>query len=582
MRLLNTKTLVIEEFYGDVPPYAILSHTWGDGEASYVDFVEGRASSLEGYQKILGCCDQAMRDGLEYVWIDTCCIEKQSSAELSAAINSMFNWYRCSVVCYAYLEDVQSTHMEYYSSFKASRWFTRGWTLQELLAPFTVVFFSSDWENIGTRDSLQEIIAEITNINREFFETGNLADFSIAQKMSWASLRQTTRVEDQAYCLLGLFGVSMPLIYGEGERAFIRLQEAIIKESDDHSIFAWTNATPRYPDTKIVRGGLLAPSPAPFANSRSIVRTQVDEGISPYTITNAGLQISLPVVNFSSSTEIPVTRSRGSKGSVSFIINVPRGQSIAFLNCHHKGDHAFRIAIFLERPQVQLKLERPYQRVRCNFGILSIEWIKVFRVLRQQSLLIETHNLSDAALTRPNKREKLVIIELPKSPIFNFKLKRNGSGPLWRCQGTWTLTLAIPWRREGFSTTFPILFEHPQGGAFIILVVIRSGDGVVPCTAHLIQNFRMPHDGEDTSWYDSGNGILECYQESPDGRLQLSLDVREAAHASIIKLNACADSNGMEIIKSGIVSRPGVRKALPAPPGSYYPTDSLYGGFGVK
>ncbi|KAH7364549.1 hypothetical protein BKA65DRAFT_371585, partial [Rhexocercosporidium sp. MPI-PUGE-AT-0058] len=173
---------------------------------------------------------QALSDGWEWVWIDSCCIDKTSSAELSEAINSMFRWYREAQVCYAYLSDVPGgsdweTRQQSNSAFRKSQWFTRGWTLQELLAPEMVVFFDADWEDIGTKNSMQALLSSITGID-------NFKDYAlacIAKKMSWASNRETTREEDKAYCLMGLFAVNMPPLYGEGMAAFYRLQIEILK-----------------------------------------------------------------------------------------------------------------------------------------------------------------------------------------------------------------------------------------------------------------------------------------------------------------------------------------------------------------
>jgi len=239
--------------------YAILSHRWfedanheilyadiqeidqsviGTLEDSRVNVVKNAqyagctASSKPGFRKLQGAARQALEDDYEYIWIDTCCIDKSSSAELSEAINSMFKWYRESEVCYAYLVDVSdATDTSEGSPFAASQWWKRGWTLQELLAPSKLKFFTSDWKVIGHREHLGTMIAGITGIRPEVFEErSDLNMFSIAQRMSWASGRTTTRPEDIAYCLMGLFDVNMPILYGEGEKAFIRLQQEIIKD----------------------------------------------------------------------------------------------------------------------------------------------------------------------------------------------------------------------------------------------------------------------------------------------------------------------------------------------------------------
>ena len=214
MRLLNSSTLELEEFYGTLPSYAILSHTWEKEAVSIEDLSQEYIRQMLGYHKILSCCEQAFLDGIDYVWIDTCCIDKRSSSELSEAINSMYAWYRSAEVCYAFLADVRNdedTDTEN-SGFRNSRWFTRGWTLQELLAPSSVVFYDKDWVEIGTRWSLRDTLSQITGIDKEVLGHNNLSSCSVATKMSWASKRKTTRVEDIAYCLMGIFDVNMPMV----------------------------------------------------------------------------------------------------------------------------------------------------------------------------------------------------------------------------------------------------------------------------------------------------------------------------------------------------------------------------------
>jgi hypothetical protein len=269
MRLLHTTNYKLEEFGAhEIPLYAILSHTWGENEITFQDIESADVKKEERCEKIRNTCTVAADHGFDYVWIDTCCIDKTSSAELSEAINSMYRWYQESAVCYAYLADVLSKaddhqSMARSSEFSKSKWFTRGWTLQELIAPFIVIFFDQKWQEIGTKSSLRQPISEITGIPDSILLGDDLECASVAQRMSWASERETTRVEDRAYCLIGIFSVNMPLLYGEGERAFIRLQEEIIKVSDDHSLFAW--------ESDDSSGSLLATSPAAFSNSSKII-----------------------------------------------------------------------------------------------------------------------------------------------------------------------------------------------------------------------------------------------------------------------------------------------------------------------
>ncbi|KAH7403059.1 heterokaryon incompatibility protein-domain-containing protein [Cadophora sp. MPI-SDFR-AT-0126] len=261
MRLLNTSTLKLESFFGrEIPIYAILSHTWGDDEVTLQDMANPtEAEQKLGYVKLRGCCNKAANDGYSYVWIDTCCIDKTSSAELSEAINSMYMWYKSSDVCYAYLSDVPNPFEVYDSSgtriytlpkaFKHSKWFTRGWTLQELIAPATVEFYTASWEEIGTKQSLTVQIAAITHIASRALQGRDLSLYNVAERMSWAASRATSRVEDMSYCLLGLFNIHMPLLYGEGNRAFIRLQGEIMRTIDDYTILArgfWATTTWKY------------------------------------------------------------------------------------------------------------------------------------------------------------------------------------------------------------------------------------------------------------------------------------------------------------------------------------------------
>ena len=155
MRLLNAKTLKLAQFPRDTPQYAILSHTWGGQEVSYHEIERPMIRKhKKAFAKIIGCCRQALKDTLEWAWIDTCCIDKTSSAELSEAINSMYTWYRGSEICYVYLQDVPDLAQGFpLQHFRSARWFTRGWCLQELIAPLAVEFYTAGWRDIGTKFS---------------------------------------------------------------------------------------------------------------------------------------------------------------------------------------------------------------------------------------------------------------------------------------------------------------------------------------------------------------------------------------------------------------------------------------------
>lgn len=242
MHLINTKSLELESFSASkIPSYAILSHTWQDEEITFEDITSGHArlqdaKRKKGWRKIAGSCHKAERHHLAYIWIDTCCINKDSSAELSEAINSMFQWYQSAEVCLAYLSDVDQS-----PDFRFSRWFTRGWTLQELIAPQVIYFYGRQWQYVGSKEELSHAIAQITRIDPQILANPSLVrQASVSQRMSWAATRQTERPEDIAYCLLGIFDINMPLIYGEGMKAFLRLQEEIMKEFQDYTLFTWS------------------------------------------------------------------------------------------------------------------------------------------------------------------------------------------------------------------------------------------------------------------------------------------------------------------------------------------------------
>jgi hypothetical protein len=246
MRLLQRSDTgeisLTKDLVGDdpIPCYAILSHTWGldTEEVTFEDVINGKGKDKPGYEKIQFCGEQARQDDLQYFWIDTCCIDKTNKAELSRSINSMFRWYRSATQCYVYLSDVstlkrkedENSRDAWELDFRKSKWFTRGWTLQELLAPASVEFFSCDRRQLGDKRSLGQLIHKITNIPQPALEGSPLSEFSVHERMSWIEHRETKLEEDRAYSLLGIFGVRIPPSYGEGgTSAFQRLQEEIEK-----------------------------------------------------------------------------------------------------------------------------------------------------------------------------------------------------------------------------------------------------------------------------------------------------------------------------------------------------------------
>jgi hypothetical protein len=302
MWLINTRSLALDEFIGDaVPPYATLSHTWTPREeVSFHEWADLQtASKKKGFRKIELARREALSDGLEYLWVDTNCINKDSSAELTEAINSMFAWYRQATVCYAFLEDVVVNVDNYFfeEQFAHSRWFTRGWTLQELVAPKAVVFFSHSWARLGDKVTLGHRISTVTGIKQSHLTLDIRAPPSIATRMAWLSRRSTTRTEDIAYCMLGIFDINMPLLYGEGTKAFTRLQEEIVKTFDDQTIFCW------HWDENVPQDwtSMLAPTPHHFVASHSYFPEASESfynlSVSPFAMTNVGLSIRLPLMD---------------------------------------------------------------------------------------------------------------------------------------------------------------------------------------------------------------------------------------------------------------------------------------------
>ncbi|KAH9912481.1 heterokaryon incompatibility protein-domain-containing protein [Epithele typhae] len=328
MRLLATDTGLMSEFADPTEvKYAILSHVWArktsdndtsyEPELTYDDYTRLRAEHGDELlfdklpPKVRHSCEVAKRHGISFIWIDTCCINKSNSSELSEAINSMYRWYSLAQVCYAYLYDVGHAK----TKFHDSEWFKRGWTLQELIAPPEVLFFDSDWKIIGSRYELSDEIRSITNIDRAVLrKERQISDVCVAQRMSWAASRKTTREEDMAYCLIGIF---------DRDYAFIRLQEAILAKIPDQSILAWgpnqydkgltlkrpslCAPSPNVSVRHSRQSFLLARSPADFANCHETVNITSDtlahalgwpNGIpyARFTVTANGIHGHLPLI----------------------------------------------------------------------------------------------------------------------------------------------------------------------------------------------------------------------------------------------------------------------------------------------
>ena len=379
MRLLKTNQLSggldFASFEGDyLPSYAILSHTWSenpDDEVLYADIVSGAGHEKPGWAKIRATCRQARLDGYDYCWVDSCCIDKSSSADLSEAINSMWTYYSGAAKCYAYLGDVSVEEMLAtnlaLSPFARTKWFTRAWTLQELLAPRNVVFFGREWTNladdgvdasedlsvapIGDKYSLKNEIAYISGISPQILGRDvDVGSASIAERMSWAVSRRSTGTEDIAYSLLGMFDVHMPMIYGEGRKSFFRLQHEILKQSDDPSISAWeSNKLPND------YHGLLAGSPATFSNGGKIRPFDGSREAAPWAMSNKGLSLEL-----------------------SMLYNGEETVFLAALQCQHSDMLGFP-GIYLKKLKDGKNI---YARIRCR------QLVQVYKQAPLQAIII--------------------------------------------------------------------------------------------------------------------------------------------------------------------------------------------------
>jgi len=387
----------------------------------------------------------------------------------------MFKFYQNATICYAFLEDVNSKDdpKPVLSSFSKSRWFKRGWTLQELLAPSIVVFYASDWTSIGTRDTLSEAVARTTKIHHEYFTHRKFSDYSIAQKFSWASGRQTTRIEDEAYCLLGLFSVSMPLLYGEGRRAFTRLQEELMKISDDHTIFAWSTLIDIEDGSEVLQNsypssenGILAPYPAAFAGSGHIIKCEPSGTSLPFSVTNMGLSINLPLIDPESRYTIPYIPSRaGYMHNFSAVSNTtfaltPTG-TLAALNCCSKTNKSSRMAIVIDKIAGSTR----YERTSHSLGLIALPLVDIQKYGKQCGVLIKAHNEELDSFTKTPG--KLIIVRNMPSPEKGFQPRKTRTAVKCHTQSSGIISFRMPNSEQATLT-----FEDKEERSFTISVTI--------------------------------------------------------------------------------------------------------------
>ncbi|OBZ70012.1 hypothetical protein A0H81_09932 [Grifola frondosa] len=454
MRLLHTETLTLTEFLDadHAPPYAILSHRWREGEVLFHHIHNlAEAEKEQGFSKLKKCCEKALEEHFDWVWIDTCCIDKTSTPKVSESINSMFSWYRKSEVCYAYLDDVEeSPTSSAEENFRRSEWFRRGWTLQELIAPKQVVFFKKDWSEFGTRKSLVDEINDITLVDRDVL-LGLPVQVSIAQRMLWASYRRTTRVEDMAYCLLGIFDVHMPTIYGEGKRAFIRLQHEIMHSTTDHSIFAWHNWKT---DGDIQ--DILAPEPSRF---KYIIRPMPHKDFakifgmawySPeYTVTNHGIRLRLPMKE----STIP-------NGECEYTI---------VLACGHRD---------LDLVGLKVRPARGTTNQYCRVGLVDIHNLDP-ESFTMKDLYLVHHSHSRTLDVRPD----LSITLLPVHPPLRYIPRQVSPPRRWEVGSSGELSMTIANGRAGSYYSVVVLQQENEhrtekiGAVFKMTTILRMQSG---------------------------------------------------------------------------------------------------------
>lgn len=350
MRLLHARTRELKDFCAeDTPDYAILSHTWGDNEVTASDISDGLYSGKEVYWRKINCaCKQALEDHLEWLWVDTCCLRRDDAIELDTAIHSMFEWYRDASVCYVYLPDVPSRPEESDvgygedtedpeapdSSFRRSRWFSRGWTLLELLAPRELRYYSSSWGFLGSSKTLSTLTRQVAAMAQtpETLEL-LLESSSVSQVMSWASGRQTSTPEDLPYCLSGIFGARIPISYGEGaDQAFLKLQRWLIENRNDQSVLAWGyNGSERSDDKDMAAlSSVLARTPADFSGCGSISPCKAWKEKEPPFVgfTSEGMRMRLPLVTLTTD-----------------VSTAPQSTVYAILNCCIDQDPSRLLAI---------------------------------------------------------------------------------------------------------------------------------------------------------------------------------------------------------------------------------------------
>ncbi|KAM5360079.1 hypothetical protein ACJZ2D_013990 [Fusarium nematophilum] len=503
MRLLHVSRLQLKTFFGsEIPKYAILSHTWTEDEFLFKDLEAGLARQSQnpkrGLSKVLQTCKIAQKFGLKWVWVDTCCIDKSSSSELSEAINSMFRWYQRSTICLVFLEDVALESDGSFTNFETSRWFTRGWTLQELIAPHRLLFFDGGWNFLASSNHISPRLASITGVAERFFKQcylnfvtnefgpllcdcdrfdlgiqSELRKESVATRMHWAAKRRTTREEDTAYCLMGLFDINMPLLYGEGGvNAFYRLQKEIINSVDDQSILLW-HAPIQYEQE--IDPPLLAKHPSWFSHGGLVQKNHSLGHMRSINMSPSGLELEVLLVPYE-----PVFR----KG-LYLPLKSEKRHHLAVLACNIDGDVLKRPAFFLSpEDDAQDSLVRPYYRAH--------RYLSVMLHFDAKAQLIYEGGVWDPARSQPRRRGPTTF--WPRSVIVELSMFRKQK------------ILLRPYEKD-----VPIGRPPPQQELQVSLRVKGQGHGSYRCRmAHppLSADMVLTKDGSNLSFHELGDGVL--------------------------------------------------------------------------
>ena len=451
MRFINTTSLKFHEvsdFELQKLKYSILSHrwTWGNDEMLYMDVLsmDSGVKSKGGYAKFADACALAGRLGYEFLWMDTCCISKTDAVEMAEAVNYMYRWYSMAKICIAYLQDAT-----FPAQISESEWFDRGWTLQELIAPKNVSFYDRSWNYLGDKISLCNVLVRKTGIPADVLHNSKLPQAcSIAQRMSWAAKRKTTRPEDRAYSLMGLFDVNMPMIYGERERAFSRLQEQIISKSADESIFVWDldlleDSTG---DVENVYCGLLASSPVCFARCGDVVCIGRSRGFS---VNQFGLSISLPAQPYRFGTyqaSLNCAKAGAAGYCAILLVKLPDGESFA-----RTGSALGKSVLMIEGPRAQaMDFIVPFQPMEMPLHYCLGFWLRKVGFYDSH---IQAHQTLERRHTIPDNRLMLPDGEVGTAGIIRLSLSYPGF---------------LGWIKLGFdstcrpvcSMTFPKLGEN--------------------------------------------------------------------------------------------------------------------------